>query len=260
MVSSAIERAKYGPSVAEIFFGAVLSLLLGAVVAVVYLVVQPVQVGKAAAKGESASVVTYTKGTQDGNRGKQWLRKKQLFTEKSSVEVNEDELNAWITAGTATEAPKAAPAKKPEQAVPGKKPDQAAAAKKPDQAAPGKKPDDAPPAPPQGLIVLGTPNFHIAKGVFQVGCEAEVNLDIVGLKASLIMQTTGRFAKTAEGIAFVPDELYIGCCPLHKLPGVARFVFGHVFANEKIPEDITAAWKKLADVSVQGDSLKLTMP
>ena len=100
MSNSKIDRAKYGPGMLEVLFGAFLSLLLGAVLAVCYLIAQPVQIGKTPDKEQPTSPVVYIKGNQDEDRAKQWLRKKQLFTENSSVEVNEDELNAWITAGT----------------------------------------------------------------------------------------------------------------------------------------------------------------
>jgi hypothetical protein len=240
--SSKIDRATYGPSTIEVFLGAVLSLILGAVLALIYLIAQPVQIGNIPAKGEAASPVVYIKGTQDGDRGKQWLRKKQLFTEGSSVEVNEDELNAWITAGTAPETPK----------PPG--------GKKPDKAANDKKPDQTASAGSAGLIQFGTPNFHISNGVFQIGCETEVNLDMLGLKQSLIVQASGRFVKTSDGFSFAADQFYIGCCPLHKLPILGKFVLDRVLANEKAPENLSSAWKKLVDVTVEGDSLKLTIP
>jgi len=249
--SSKIDRAKYGPSTIEVLLGAVLSLIFGAVLALIYLIVQPVQIGNTPAKSEAASPVVYIKGTQDGDRGKQWLRKKQLFTEGSSVEVNEDELNAWMTAGTVPEPPRA-----PD----GKKPGKTADDKKTGKAADDKKPDQTAPAGSTGLIQFGTPNFHISNGVFQIGYETEVNLDMLGLKQSLIMQASGRFVKTPDGFAFAADKFYIGCCPLHKLPIVGKLVLDRVLANEKVPENLLSAWKKLFDVSVEGDSLKLTIP
>jgi hypothetical protein len=250
MISSKVERAKYGPSTVEVCFGALLSFLLGAVLAVGYLIIQPVQIGKTPAKGEPASAIVFIAGTKDGDRGKQWLRKKQLFTEGSSVEVNEDELNAWITAGTAPEPPKPAKDKKPEQPAKDKKPEQSAKDKQPDQAAP---------AASTSLIQFGTPNFRVANGMFQMGSEGELNLDFVGVKRPLVMQASGRFQKTAEGFAFVPDQFYLGCCPLHKLPGVAKLVLDRVLENEKIPGDLSSAWKKLADVSVEGNVLRLSV-
>ena len=255
MAYSKIEKAKYGPSAAEFFLGALLSLLLGAVLAVVYLISQPVQIGKTPAKDQPASPVVYIRGTKDGDRGKQWLRKKQLFTEGSSVEVNEDELNAWYTAGTTPEAPKAPEVKTPDP----KKPDPKANAKKP--APPPPPPPPPPPAPAAtGMIQFSTPNFRIADGLFQIGTEGVLNIDMYGVKLPFVIQATGKFVKNPGGFVFVPDKFYIGCCPLHKLPGVSGLVLDRLVANEKVPEDLSAAWKKLADVSVEGGSLKLTMP
>ena len=248
MVSSKIERAKYGPGMFEVFFGVLLSLLLGAVVAVVYLALQPVQVGAPDPKVEPVGPVTYIQGTKDGDRGKQWLRKKQLFTEGTSVEVNEDELNAWITAGTTPEPPKAADAKKPTPAAPAK------------PAAPPAPPAPAAPALYGGFLQLGTPNFRIANGVLQIGSECELDLDMIGVKRPIILQASGRIVKNEGKWVFVPDQLYAGSCPIHKLPGVATFVFDRLFANDKVPEDIAAAWKKLTRVAIEGNSLTLTMP
>jgi hypothetical protein len=250
MVTSKIDRAKYGPGMFEIFFGVLLSLLLGAVAAVVYLAMQPVQVGTPDPKVEPVGPVTYVQGTRDDDRGKQWLRKKQLFTEGTSVEVNEDELNAWITAGTNPEPPKP-DVKKPapgKPATPGK------------PAAPAAPTTPPPQAPSTGLVQFGTPNFRIANGVLQIGSECELDLDLIGIKRPLIMQVSGRFVKAEGKSVFVPDLFYVGSCPLHKLPGVAAFVFDRVFATNKIPEDIATAWKKLTRVSVEGNTLALTMP
>ena len=265
MISRKIERAKYGPSMLEVFLGALLSLLLGAVLAVAYLIVEPVEVGTPQTKDEPAGPVTYVKGAQDLDHGKQWLRKKQLFTEGVSVEVNEDELNSWITAGTTPEPPKAADAKKPVPAAahpaahPAVHPTAHAAAHPVPPAGAPATPPATPPAP-GGFIQFGTPNFRIADGVLQIGNEGELDVDMLGIKRPLILQASGRFVKQAGGFAFVPDQLYVGSCPMHKLPGVAEFLLARVLANEKIPEDIAAAWKKLAAVSIEGRSLRLTMP
>ena len=248
MVSIKIERAKYGPGMFEVFFGVLLSLLLGAVVAVVYLALQPVQVGAPDPKVEPVGPVTYIQGTKDGDRGKQWLRKKQLFTEGTSVEVNEDELNAWITAGTTPEPPKAADAKKPTPAAPAK---------------PGAHPEPAAAAAPAssgGFVQFGTPNFRITNGALQIGSECQLDLDMIGVKRPLILQASGRFVKNEGKFVFVPEQLFVGSCPIHKLPGVAVFVFDRVFANNKVPEDIAVAWKKLTRVSIEGSSLAMTMP
>ena len=118
MVSRKIDRAKYGPSTIEVFLGVVLSVLLGFILALAYLVLKPVQVAKLSAKEPVASPTVYVRGNRDGDHGKQWLRKKQLFTEGNSVVLNEDELNAWITAGTEPEPPKSDGPKKLIQTAP----------------------------------------------------------------------------------------------------------------------------------------------
>jgi hypothetical protein len=232
MGSRKIDRAKYGPSAVEVFLGAVLSLLLGLAFALAYLVVKPVQIAKSSAKDSVAGQTTFVRGTRDGDRGKQWLRKKQLLTEGNSVAVNEDELNAWITAGTEPEPTKPGTSKKLTQAVP---------------------------PSPVGALSFGTPNFRVRNGALQIGSEGTLNLELVGLKRPLVMRATGQFVKRDDGFTFVPDQFYLGCCPLHRLPGVAALVLDRLLENAKIPEDIAAAWKKLADVSIDENTLLLTM-
>jgi hypothetical protein len=266
MVSRKIERAKYGPGIIEVIFGVVLSLLLGAVVAVVYLAMRPVQVGLPPPKTDPISPVTYIKGTENSDRAKQWLRKKQLFTEGSSVELNSDELNAWITAGMQPESPKS-PASKttaspvPATAAPAVPSAAAANSPKGAPAEPGAKGAPAAPAPSGPLLQFGPPNFRIANGVLQIGLEGELNVDMLGIvKHPIVLQASGKLDKIDGRFTFVPDRFYIGCCPLHKIPGAARFVFNRILASQKIPSDISAAWKKLYGVSIDGNSLALTMP
>lgn len=269
MVSRKIEKAKYGPGIIEVIFGVVLSLLLGTVVAVVYLAMRPVQVGLPSPKTEPISPVTYIKGTENSDRDKQWLRKKQLFTEGSSVELNTDELNAWITAGMQPESPKSPVSKKPAPLAPATSaplspavPTAAAAnALKGAPAGPGAKGAPTPPAPSGPLLQFGPPNFRIANGVLQIGLEGELNVDMLGIvKHPIVLQASGKLDKIDGRFTFVPERFYIGCCPLHKIPGAARFVFNRILASQKIPGDIAAAWKKLYSVSIDGDSLTLTMP
>jgi hypothetical protein len=208
----------------EVFLGAVLSLLLGGMCALAYLIVKPVQIPKPSVKEQMPGPTTYIRGTRDDDRGKQWLRKKQLFTEGNSVAVNEDELNAWITAGTEPEPPQPGGPKKLTQAVP---------------------------PSPVGALSFGTPNFRVRNGALQIGSEGTLNLDLVDLKRPLVMRATGRFVKRDDGFTFVPDQFYLGCCPLHRLPGVAALVLDRLLENAKIPEDIAAAWKKLAFPSMR---------
>jgi len=239
MTSRKIEKARYGPGMIEIVLGAVLSLCLGIVLALAILVLRPVKVVREVPKDLAPGAVCYLKGGKEPEKSKQWLRKRRLFVEGSSIVLNEDELNAWITAGTSSE---------PEAP---KKPGQSPAA------APAKA---APVAASSVILQPGFTNFRVRDGVFQLGNEAVLNLDILGYKQPLVIQVAGHFEKRGESFVLVPDRFYVGSCPLHRIPGATGLLLDKLLANEKVPEDIDAAWKKLASVSIDGNLLKLSMP
>ena len=73
-------------------------------------------------------------------------------------------------------------------------------------------------------------------------------------------QAAGKFEKGDDGFVLVPDRFYIGSFPLHRLPGLSSQVLGVIMNRMQIPEDLKVAWKKLANVTVEGSTLKLTMP
>ena len=59
---------------------------------------------------------------------------------------------------------------------------------------------------------------------------------------------------------FEPETLLVGSCPVQRLPYASTFVTKKFFAAQNFPEDLAAAWPKLAGVAVEGNTLKLTMP
>jgi hypothetical protein len=233
MVSSKIEKALHGPSLMEVVLGVVLSLILGAALAFAYLVLKPVTIAKEMPKERIAGMVYYIEGTKDSDRGKQWMRKKQLFLDGSSVVLNEDELNAWVTAGTAPTPEKGAAASKPNRSLP---------------------------APPPAMLQMDVPNFRIRNGVLQIGTKGTLNIEWFGVKRPLVVQASGRFVKRGGVFVFTADEFYIGSFAMHKFFDTDNPVLDHIISNQQIPEDYTAAWKKLTDVSVEGNTLKLSMP
>lgn len=232
MASRKIDKAKYGPGWGEVIFGAALSLVLGAALALGCLVVQPVQTVKGLPKESPAGTVYYIEGSHNADNGKEWTRKKQLFIEGSSVALSEDELNAWISTETAPPPPRPPP--------------------------PGQK--GAKPAAPAAIIEPGTPSFRIHDGMLQIGSKGTLNLDFWGIKQTIIVQVDGRFVKKGGVFAFEPGQFYIGSCPVHRLLGLGGLAFNRLLARVKVPEDIAAAWKKLSDVSIEDNTLKLTMP
>jgi hypothetical protein len=114
--------------------------------------------------------------------------------------------------------------------------------------------------PSTRFFQINSPNFRIWDGFLQVGSKCELNVEMLNFKHQVIVQVMGRFKKEDDGFVLVPYRFYIGSFPLHRLPGLSRQVLSYFVARMPVPEDIRSAWKKLADVHVEGSNLKLTMP
>ncbi len=122
MAAKKLDKALYGPSVAEVALGAVLGLLVGVVVAAIFLVFKPVATVKEMPKQVSRTTVYFLPGSTAGARG--WEDKQKQFLAGASIAVSEADLNAWAVAADApapdAKAGKAAP-KPDEKAKPGAK-------------------------------------------------------------------------------------------------------------------------------------------
>ena len=242
MANNKLEKALYGPSLTEVGLGAVMGLILGVVVCCVYLVFKPVQPVKEMPPKEkqSISVVYYLPGAESNAKSKGWQAKQKLFITGKSISLVEDELNAWI--GSISGSP--APAAPPKDAKPAAKP----AAAKPVA--------DAPAAPQlEGIFNPGKPNFRIINGKLQIGFLCTLNW--YGLMTDVTVQTTGGFKKSGEDFVFTPDTIFLGSCPVHLLPGTAGPLSTHLIRKKKAPNDLSAAWAKLSDVTIEGNTLKL---
>lgn len=226
-----IDRAIHGPSWAEVILGAALSLVLGVVLGAALLVIKPVAQVKELPKeaDRDAKAVYYIEGSRDGAKARQALAKRKAFVAGQSVEANEDELNSLVGAALAPAAPK---------------PD----AKKKEKTAP-------PPAPPDGFFTAGTPNFRIRDGQLQIGIP--VTLNAIGQK--VIVHARGGFVKKGDEFVYEPSQLYLGSCPVQRLPFLAGFVSSKVFGAQAIPEDIATAWKKATNVTIEGNTVKVAM-
>jgi hypothetical protein len=91
----------------------------------------------------------------------------------------------------------------------------------------------------------------------QVG--VPVTLNVLGFQQKVIAQARGGFAKHGNVFAYDPDEIYVGSCPVQRLPFVAGYLKAKVLASQKVPDDIAAAWSKLTNVSIEGNTLNLAM-
>jgi len=226
----------HSPSWFEVIFGAVLSMALGVALGAMLLFLRPVTMVKTLPKEADriAGVVYYAEGSRDGTKANQAAAKRKAFAQGKTVSVTEDEINSFV----------ALPPPPPAKPKPGEK----------------ARPAPAGAAAASGdMFAPGAPNFRIREGVVQLG--VPVKIDLFGLiDQTVLVVTRGAFVKKGDTFAFEPDSLYIGSCPMQRFPFAAGIMAKKVLANVPVPEDIAAAWPKLADVSVEGNTLKLAMP
>lgn len=228
MADKKIEKALYGPSATEVALGAILGFLLGVVTACVYLVFfKPVTTVREPVKEPVQGVVYYQPGSSSSAQSRQWTMKQRRFLAGGSIEVVEDELNAWASSDL----------KKP--AAPG-------AGKEGGAASSG------------SFFTAQTPNFRIVDGTMQVAFLCRV--DYFGLGKDVQVIARGKaFAKDGNRFEFEADEFYLGSCPLHKLFGLGLPVMAKLSSLHTPSDELKAAWAKLSDVQIEGRTLKLNV-
>ena len=240
------DRALYGPSWTEVIFGAVLSVLLGAVLAAAFFVFKPVMQVKELPKEPVAGVIYYIEGSHDSAKARRLAAKQKIFAQGGSVVLVEDELNTLVAPAGATPPPPPPPA-------PGKKP---APAPKPAPVAP----PPATPAGPAEMVSAGIPNFRIKDGVLQISVPVQVKVALVGLDETVLVLAKGGFAKQGDTFVFTPQSVHVGSCPVERLPMAVDFLIKKFLHTQSIPEPVATAWGKLAEVKIEGSMLRLTMP
>lgn len=231
-MSKRVDRAKHGPSWAEVILGAALSIVLGAVLGATLLVLRPVSTVREYPKEPAKNTVYFVEGSRDGSKA-QALAKRRSFIEGQSISLSEQDLNALVA--TAEAAGNPAPAKG----------DKKGAEKKAEE-----KPADG-----GQNVTAGTPNFRIADGKLQVGVPVTLS---IGPK--VLVQARGGFVKSGDMYVFEPETILFGSCPVERLPFLNNYLRTKFTSPEMLPEDMLTAWKKLASVTIQGKTLKLTMP
>lgn len=215
----------HGPSWTEVILGAVLSVMLGVVLAAASLILKPVVKAKDLPKEPAADTVYYLEGRTDSSLARQAVAKETLFASGKSVAVTEEELNALV--GPAPVAP----------AAPGK---QAAA------------------AAPSGALSYGTPNFRVRQGELQIA--VPLRIAVAGLDTNVVVQARGTFARSGDVFVFSPHTVFVGSCPVDRLPVAEGYFMKKIMEAKALPEGAVAAWHQLSDVAVDGSTLRLTMP
>lgn len=219
----------------EVALGAILGLIAGVLVACVYLVFKPVSQVKEMPPEDKIqkSMVYFIPGNESTAKSRGWQAKQKQFLSSPTftVDLVEDELNAWAN----TLAAPAAPAPKP--------------------GAPAAAPGAAAPAPVgDGIFNPGKPNFKVIAGN-KLQISAKCVLNWYGLAKEVTVIATGTFAKSGDTVAFSAETLHLGSCPVHLLPAVAGPLMSHLIAREKVPEEVRAAWAKLDSVTIDGTKL-----
>ncbi|MFI5356578.1 MAG: hypothetical protein ACHQ4G_04510 [Opitutales bacterium] len=222
-MKSKIDRAKDGPGWTEVIIGVVLSVTIGVVLAAAWLMFKPVEKVRELPKELATGKVYFVAGSNASSLGEQWTNKRQKFVDGTSVDLSEDELNA----AAASLAP----------AVDGKTKGKEA---------------------PESLIKPGPFNFHLHDGQLQIASEVQVSIGSAKEKVEVF--ASGGFVRRGDHFVFVPKVFYVGSCPIARLPFVPGYVLRQLWANVPVPEDLTAAWAKLQDVTIKDAQLQLVMP
>ena len=228
MADKKMEKALYGPSLTEVALGAVLGLVAGVLAACVYLVFKPVLPVKEIPKEPVRGAIYFLAGGESSGKSRTWSAKQKQFVAGTSITVVEDELNAWASSAfAASSAPKA-----------GAKPGDNAAAL-------------------TGIFNPGTPNFKIHGGKLQIGFKCILNW--YGLTKEVMVVTSGDMVKSGDKFVFSANTVYLGSCPVHLLPAVAGPLVSALIDKKKAPDAINSAWAKLDGVTIEGNTLTLTV-
>ena len=249
MSAKKTNQSAHEPSWTEVILGAVLSVALGGLLGVVLLAIKPLAAVKELPKEPVAGMIYYIQGSRDSARAKDAPAKRKLFAQGGSVTVSEDEINSFLPAPpplwtSTTKAKPGAPAKVAEKA------------KAPENAKAGDK--AGAPAASGEMIALGGPNFHLHDGKVQIA--VPVTISVFGLDQAVTVVADGIFVKKGSGFAFDPETVYLGSCPVQSVPFAMGFVSKKFISALPVPEDIAAAWPKVASAAVEGNALKLMMP
>jgi hypothetical protein len=230
-----VKSSRKGPSWFEVGLGAFLSVILGIALGIALLASKPVSKVTEIPKDPPPGAVYYIEGSRDFNKTPEVEEKRKSFVAGESISVEEGELNILLSAG---EKPAAAPAAAP--------------------AKPGDKAPDAPPTAPSKLLDVGTLNARIHEGHIQFA--APVTVTAFTVSATVIVQTTGTFLQRGSGFVFDPDSIYVGGCPVSRVPVLRELVLSKLLFVQPVPADIAASWSRLAAVTIDGSTLKLKMP
>ena len=221
------EKGAYTPGIVAVFFGALISVIIGMLFAGInMLTVSVAEVSELPPEEErQVGTVYFIKGQGKGGSG--WKRKRiQLISQRpGAIRLPEGELNVWARTSLRPD-----PKKKDEEGG--------------------------------GLIKVepSPPNFRINEGEFQVA--SYVGFPQLHGSKKFVYQAKGAFANEAGIFRFTAHSGFIGSCPIPPIPGLNSFLFNFLaetFINSEEYGEMNSIWKLLSDVSVDGEELVLVI-
>lgn len=220
-MSAKFDRSQYEPSLIEITIGALLSVLIGVVLAAVWLVLKPVETVRELPSEPAPGTVYYVEGRAGSTSAREWVAKWQQFVSGGSITLTEGDLN------TAYRAKAAEAEKKDEKAE-------------------------------AGMITPGQLNFRISDGVLQIGAPVEFN--VVGFQKKVQVFAQGGFERSGGHFVYAPEKFYVGSLRVEKIPVIGGMVIDRLLSAVNTSDDVSSAWKRLGEVKLEGSQLQLIMP
>ena len=218
-------KEEYEPSLIGIVLTAILGSFLGLLLAGINTAFLPIKTVKElpALENREKKMVYYMPGDEKG--GSAWKSKSRAYLQQSSgsLILTEGELNTWSRSTF-----------------------------KPD---PSKKDGG-------GVIdfkmKIGSPNFRIADGEFQISAKMDVSL--MGKSGNIIFQSIGSFYDMGGSFAYHAESGYLGSCPIPTIADLPNRIFTIIargFMESEAYDELSGPWYQLNDVLVDGNRLKL---
>ncbi len=215
-----------GPKLYEIIIGAILSVILGVLLAVVYLAFQEVEEVDQLPSEEArqARTVYFVEGETGAPGQFNWRPKQGAFEEGRSgtLELVEQELNQWVA-------------------------DQFSELEDRDY-------ED------EGMFYIAprTLNFRIDDGKLQLA--ADLDWTVFGYSHSLKTQALGSFVREEGVFVFEPETMYVGGFKLPEPAVLGSALIRRIVEALNVSADLRDGWASLTDVSIEEDVLILEIP
>jgi hypothetical protein len=211
------------PGLVGVISGALCSLVLGMLLAGIYLIFKPVEIVSNVPKEPVAGVRYFVQGGGAAAAGTGWERKQEaLASGLGAVGLGEGDLNAWAQAAYPVD-PEVQTAKQEARF----------------------------------LLVPGTPNFRLVGEELQVGVVAE--LTCFGFVHDLVLQAQGGFESDGAGWRYAPKKVYFGCFPVHRFPVLMASLAARLKAEGTLPPEVGLVLRRAASLTIKADELSVRL-